>query len=232
MGAVDRIACFLVALAVTVGCAGKRVHLGNGRAPADGGCPEAQVGADEVLWIGDSWILMPGSQVTRVRELAWMAGTIGPDEEYVNVAAAGTFMSEIAEQYNTRQRGAIKVKVLLMDGGTWDTIWGNGSAASVTAAANAFNQHLAQVASDGTVEHIVYFLPPELPGIPGVAALRPHVQRACAESAVQCHFLDLQLLWNGHPEYTSPGGVFANETGARVLADAIWGVMQQHCIAQ
>src|SRR5262245_31302080 len=176
---------------------------------------------------------MPGSQLTRVRDLARAAAAIGPNEDYVNVAAPGTTMSAIANQYDTREMGATKVKVLLMDGGTWDTIQGNGSDASVTAAATAFNQFLAKVASDGTVEHVVYFLPPELSGIPGVAALRPLVQQACTPSVVPpCHFLDLQPLWANHPEYTAPGNVFASDAGAQVLANAIWAIMQQNCIAQ
>jgi hypothetical protein len=225
-------ACLLVALAALAGCHDKLINLGNDRAVPDGGCPHAQVSASEVLWIGDSWIFMPGSQLTRVRDLARATGAIGPNDDYVNVAAPGTTMSAIAGQYNTREMGATKVKVLLMDGGTWDTIQGNGSDASVTTAASAFNQFLAAVASDGTVQHIVYFLPPELSGIPGVAALRPLVQSACAQSTVPCHFLDLQPLWVNHPEYTAPNNVFASDAGAQVLADAIWGIMQQDCIAQ
>ena len=226
-------ACLLVALAATAGCNDKVIHLGNGRPATDGGCPHAQVSAAEVLWIGDSWIFMPGSQLTRVRDFARAARAIGPSDDYVNAAAPATTMSAIANQYGTREAGTTKVKVLLMDGGTWDTIQGNGSDASVTTAANAFSQFLAKVTSDGTVEHVVYFLPPELSGIPGVAALRPLVQQSCAQSvAPPCHFLDLQPLWAGHPEYTAPGDVFASDAGGQALADAIWAIMQQNCIAQ
>jgi hypothetical protein len=231
-GPVGGIACFLVALAATGGCHDELIHLGNGRQPADGGCPHAQVSASEVLWIGDSWVLMPGSQRTRVRDLARLANAIGPSEDYVNAAAPATTMSAIANQYNAREAGATKVKVLLMDGGTWDTIQGNGSDASVTTAWSAFTQFLAKVASDGTVADIVYFLPPELSGIPGVAALRPRVQQACTDSTVPCQFLDLQLVWAGHPEYTAPGDVFASDAGAQALADAMWGIMQANCVAQ
>jgi hypothetical protein len=232
-GLVGPIACLLVALAAAAGCNDKVVHLGDGR---DGGCVRGQVSANEVLWIGDSWILMPGSQRTRVRELARNADAIGDGEDYVNAAAPGTTMAAIAGQYTTRQMGATKVKVLLMDGGTWDTIVANMTGGSVASAAMAaaadFAQLLTQVASDGTVEHIIYFLVPELAGIPGVAILRPLVQQSCAGSSVACHFLDLQPLWAGHPEYTAPGDTFASEAGAMVLGDAIWGLMQEHCIAQ
>jgi hypothetical protein len=230
---VARTARFAVVLATVVaGCNGKVIHLGDGRGDGGGSCVRGQVNADEVLWIGDSWILMPGNQRTRVRDLARVAGALSQSEDYVNAAVAAATMADIANQYATREAGATKVKVLIMDGGTWDTIVGNGSQASVTAAANAFTQFLAQVAADGTVEHIVYFLMPELSGVPGVAALRPLVQQACAQSTVPCHFLDLQPLWVGHPEYTATGNVFASEAGAIVLADAIWDIMQDQCVAQ
>ena len=230
---VGHVARFAIALVVAVaGCDGKVNHLGDGRSDGGSPCTRGQVNADEVLWIGDSWILMPGSQRTRVRDLARAAGALGPSEDYVNAAVAAATMADIAGQYAAREAGATKVKVVLMDGGTWDTIVGNGSEPSVTSAANAFSQFLAQVAADGTVEHIIYFLMPELSGVPGVAALRPLVRQACAQSAVPCHFLDLQPLWVGHPEYTASGNVFANEAGAAVLADALWDIMQDQCVAQ
>jgi hypothetical protein len=232
VGHVARFAVVLATAAAIAGCDGKVIHLGDGLTDGGGSCPRGQVNADEVLWIGDSWILMPGSQRTRVQDLARAARALGASEEYVNAAVAGAAMADIARQYATREAGATKVKVLLMDGGTWDTIVGNGSEASVASAASAFSQFLAQVAADGTVGHIVYFLMPELSGVPGVAALRPFVQQACAQSTVPCHFLDLQMIWAGHPEYTAAGNVFPNEAGAMALGDAIWNIMRSECVAQ
>ena len=222
---------FLVAVAALPACGGKTIHLGNGR--TDGApCPHAQVAATEVLWIGDSWIFTPGGQQTRVRDLARAAGAIGPNDDYVFGAAAAATMAAIANQYATQEAGATKVKVLIMDGGTWDTIVANGSDASVTGAASAFGTFLTQVASDATVEHVIYCLPPELPGIPGVAALRPLVLQACMQSMVPCHFIDFQMPWDGHPEYTASNGIFPTDAGAKVVADKIWAVMQESCIAQ
>jgi hypothetical protein len=223
-----RIACILVALVAMAACEGKTIHLGAGR------CARAQVAANEVLWIGDSWVLVTGTQHTRVRDLARASNAIGPSDDYVIGAAPAATMAAIANQYSTQEAGPIKVKVVIMDGGTWDTLVGNGSDASVSGAASAFEQFLAQVASDGTVQHVVYFLTPELPGIPGVAALRPLVQQACTESTVRCHFIDLTPIWSGHSDYTvtTAGIPVPSEAGSEVIADAIWAVMQQHCIAQ
>ncbi|HMF42847.1 MAG TPA: hypothetical protein VKQ32_19380 [Polyangia bacterium] len=230
------IAVGLAVAAAIAGCGGKVIHLGDGN---DGGpCAHGQVSANQVLWIGDSWILVPGGQVTRVQDLARAAGAIGPNDTYVVGAAPAVLMSMIASQYDTQEAGATKVKVLIMDGGTWDTIQANnaGGAAAVpaaaTSAANAFSQLLTNVASDRTVQHIIYFLPPEIQTIPGVAELRPLVSQACQQSAVPCHFLDLDSLWTGHPEYTGAGAFLPTDAGAVVLGDAIWALMQQNCVAQ
>jgi hypothetical protein len=189
------------------------------------------VTASEVVWIGDTWIIIPGNQHTRVEELARAQGAIGTGDSYVVLAAPYASIDDIVAQYESRQAGATKVKALIMDGGTWDTIR-DDSPASVGRIVDTFEQFLGKIADDGTVEHVIYFLVPELPAIPGVAALRPGFRAACASSVVPCHFLDLQALWLEHPEYTASDGVQASEAGADVIATAIWELMRAQCIAQ
>jgi hypothetical protein len=221
----------LVEAAAGQGASGAGTGIGGG-----GDCVPEPVLAGEVLWIGDTWVLIPGTQHTRVRDLARAAGALGPNEDYVNRAAPATDMAAIAKQYQTQQGGATKVKVLLMDGGTWDPIAAQMMnapiAPAIDSAIDEFEQFLARTASDGTVKDIVYFLVPELPTHPGVAAMRPRLQQACAESLVPCHFLDLQPLWLGHPEYTAADGIQSSEAGARVIAESIWAIMQDNCIAR
>jgi len=226
-------AWLLLTVAALAACDGKAIHLGNGR--ADGGpCVHGQVSANEVLWIGDSWVLVTGTQHTRVRDVARAAGAIGATDDYVIGAMPAAPIAAVANQYATREAGATKVKVVVMDGGTWDTLIANGSDASVSSVDATFKQFLAQVATDGTVGHIIYFLTPEMPGIPGVAAVRPLLQQDCADSAVPCHFIDLTPIWSGHPEYTAndTGIPIPTDAGGNAMADAIWAVMQQACIAQ
>jgi hypothetical protein len=223
------------------------IQLGEGPIVADGStstsgtaldgagaaaCATGQVSASEVLWIGDSWVEIPGTQRTRVRDLAREAGAIGPNEDYVDRGVNGAVMTAIANQYTT-QESLTKVKVLIMDGGGFDLILGNGSSATIASVVAAFQQHLATVASDGTVQQIIYFLvPSELPATPSVATLGPKLQLLCVQSKVPCYFLDLGPIWMGHPEYTASDGVLASDAGAVALADAIWAMMQQNCIAQ
>ena len=249
---VVHIAATAVFLATLTGCGGKSLWLGTLPSVDDGGraeiggdgipsdaiadganCVRGQVKANEVLWIGDSWILVPTPTLdTRVRDLARTAGAIGPNEDYVSAAAAGAYMADIAKQYDDREVGATKVKVLLMDGGTWDTIMRGDSDAVISGVVSTFERHLAKVHDDGTVQHVVYFLCPELANITGVTVLRPSLQEACAASKVPCHFLNLQQVWDGHPEYTAGGDFFPSEAGANALAQAIWRTMQDNCIAQ
>lgn len=209
---------------------------GNGAEGGSGGTADACVrgvtAANEVLWIGDSWIEFPGTQLSRMRELARLAGTIGADESYETRAVAAAGITDIVGQYEAQQASGPPVKVLLMNGGTWDTIGGRGDDASVEHVVVTFDAFLAKVASDGSVEHIVYFLQPELPMIPGVAKLRPLLRDACGGSAVPCHFLDLEPIWQDHPDYTGPSQIQASEAGGEAIAEAIWDIMQEHCIAQ
>lgn len=197
-------------------------------------CQHGAVAANEVVWIGDGW-LTTGLQVTTVRDQARAIGAIGQNDDYVNLAANGATISTIASQYSAAASATAKPKVLIMDGGTVDTIQAGASDATVRNVTSAFSQLLARIAADGTVSHIIYIMVPELPAITGVTALRPPLQQACAQSAVPCHFIDLQPIWaegGGHPEYTASNGILPSTSGARAMAAAIWSTMQSSCIAQ
>lgn len=209
---------------------------GNPSTPpdADAGpeCTRDGYTPDQVVWIGDSWFTIPGIQKTRVEELARSGGALAEGESYENRAAAASDLAAIVQQYDASKAGN-PPRVLIMDGGTWDTIVSNGSPSTVARVIVDFNAFLERVAAEGLVEQIIYMLVPELPQIPGVAELRPGLMEACGNSAAPCHFLDLQPLWDGHPEYTSmPDGIQASALGATVIAEEIWSIMRRECIAQ
>ena len=99
--ALTRLAGLAVVFAA-VACSGKHIRLGDGATSPElggsggGNCPHAQVQASEVLWIGDSWVNIPGTQHTRVRDLARAAGAIGPNDDYVDLAVSATTLATIA----------------------------------------------------------------------------------------------------------------------------------------
>lgn len=243
-----------LALTASLGCGGRTIRLGgaasatdaavsdvstprNDAAPDGAACQRGQVRANEVLWIGDSWVGVPNNiQRKRVQELARAASVIAVDDEYVDRSASGTKLSQIVGQYRAQQSGPTKVKVLIMDGGTWDLFLSGGASSTITEVVSQFRAFMNEVTSDGTVQHVIYFLVPELAAVPGIANLRPGLEQACRitnPELVPCHFLDLQTIWENHSDYTDPASnIQASEAGAMAIAEAIWKIMQDNCIAQ
>lgn len=205
-----------------------------GGAGAD--CQHEPLQPNQVLWVGDSWVLRPGGQRSGVAERAQAAGLLAAGEDYANRSAAGASMAAIAKQYEDYETGTTPVKVLLMDGGTWDPLFASITGASVddaiTSSLAEFQRFLEQVAADGSVEDIVYFLVPPLTGTPGVDQMRGPLQSACGSSLVRCHFIDLKDTWTGHSDYMDASGVNPTTAGADAIADRIWTTMQNECVAQ
>lgn len=202
----------------------------DSEAPETADCPDDGIEPAEVLLIGDSWISLPGA---RVGELARTAGIIELDEDYVYRAAAGATIEMIVAQYdNYTSSTDADVKVVIMNGGAVDTYGVNASEESITHVAGTFEQFLDQLAEESDVEHVIYALYSEGSTIPGIVELRPLMGESCAKSVVPCHFLDLQPLWEDHPEYTSMDTINPSSTGSDAIAGAIWEVMQENCIAQ
>ena len=87
--------------------------------------------------------------------------------------------------------------------------------------------------TDGLQKIIISTRPPDIFGRTGaltIDALRQGMQTACAASVVPCYFLDLELTWEDN--YYDFPPVNPNYTGAAHIADEIWSIMQENCIAQ
>jgi hypothetical protein len=228
-------------VATTGGAVGTGV-FGTGGVNGTGGstvCPHQQVAASEVLWIGDSWLQMPNgpSAVPAVvRDLARGSETIGPTEAYADRSMSGQGIATIVSQYTRAPQG---FKVLLMDGGGLDLQRGTQTDAGTNSAIDTVNskfQELLGKAAVGGVQHIVFFLIPEVPGVPGIGpaltVLRPLLQQSCAASQVPCHFLDLQPLFAGRMSSLLSDLANPNADGAAIVGQAIWKLMEDDCIAQ
>jgi len=91
------------------------------------------------------------------------------------------------------------------------------------------------MAADG-VAHVVYaFYPDPVDATlrAKMDVLRPLLERACKNSALTCHFLDLRSAFaNRYDEYIQADGMNPTEAGSQASAQAIWAVMQKECIAQ
>lgn len=225
------------------GTAGASGSGGTGGGP----CQKGKVKANDVVLVGDSYFEIPNQEVNaELSRLARAAGTIGMNEMYRDRAISGTRLSgganPIPMQYANAQ-AASPIKVLIMDGGGNDILQANcgssccASCPGVKAAVDAAKTLVQKVATDGTVEQIIFFYYPYFPSFPALDApnmdyQRPLMKSICDESTVPCHFMDLRPVWEGHPEYTGNDNLHPSVTGARVLAGEIWAVMQDNCIAQ
>jgi hypothetical protein len=190
-----------------------------------------QLMGSDIETIGDSWIQITGDQVTQLEAHMQMAGVIPQGATFARHEASGTPLATIVASYNNNPKG----KILIMDGGGIDlftTPLGPDSSA-VQAVVTAFKNFLAKVKSDGQVQHIIYSLYPVIPSTQNLNAnMKPGFTAACQASAVDCHLVDLEPIFMGHPEYIGSDMTHPTATAAKLMGDAWWKTMQQYCIGQ
>lgn len=148
----------------------------------------------------------------------------------------------IPQQYaNARQ--ASPVKVVIMDGGGNDMLFGScsnpptSSCQAIQDVVNTADNLFDQMAVDG-VEYLIYTFYPDPVGNNSLKdkldVMRPLMRQEVEGSPVPTSlFLDLRTSWAGHyGEYALPDGIHPSTAGSRATADAIWALMQDNCIAQ
>ena len=208
-------------------------------------CVRGQVGANEVLFLGDTFIATSHQITVDVEDLAQKAGSLAANEQYrdnsslIDNSLALTTPG-IADQYAKGETDS-PVKVVIMNGGGADVLGGtcdNPPTANCPILVNAVaavGQLFSQMAQNG-VQHVVYFFYPDPVDATvqeKMDVLRPLVQGACASSPVPCHWLDLRPTFAGHyADYVLADGMNPTDVGSAATAAAIWTTMQQNCIAQ
>jgi hypothetical protein len=203
------------------------------------------VAANEVLFLGDTFIATSHQIPVDVQDLARQAGALAANHQFrdnSSITGCGLALATptIADQYGSGQ-SASPVKVVIMDGGGADVLGGTcsdpptASCPIMANAAAAAVQLLSQMAQDG-VQHVVYFFYPDPVDAAlqaKVDVLRPLIQSACESSPVPCHWLDLRPTFAGHnADYILADGRNPTDVGSAAAASAIWTTMQQNCIAQ
>lgn len=212
---------------------------GDGGAPT--ACVKGEIKASEVVFIGESFIAQTGAIPRLMAQHARDAGAIGRTESYRSFAVSGTQLAngQISSQY-ARAKAQSPVKVVLMDGGGNDLLFGgqckNGpnSCSKIITTLEAL---FAQMGADG-VKEVVYFFYPDPQGIgasikPAMDILRPQVQDLCASTTdVRCTWVDQRASWEGNYAKFTSDGIHPTEAGAAASAKQIWGAMTSRCIAQ
>ena len=205
---------------------------GIGSAGSTGGnsaCPHVQLKGTDICTIGDSWIQIPGNQVTTLEDHLRKAGVIGANDHFDRREVSGSTLSAIINTYNNKP---MNCKILVMDGGGIDLFTtAVGNAAAVAPVVQKFKDFLQKVHSDGYVEHIIYSLYPVIPSTPNLNTnMKPGYSEACAASAVDCHLVDLEPLFMG--QHIGGDRTHPDNAGGVIIGDAWWQAMQDNCIAQ
>lgn len=196
-----------------------------------GTCPHTTLQGNNILTIGDSWIQMPGSQVTHLLDKMIAAGSMAAGAKADRREVSGSTLSSIIGQFTSKSNA--NAKILIMDGGGIDLFSAplNPTSSQVTAVVNKFKDFLQTVKDDGNIEHIIYSLYPVIPTTPNLNGnMKAGFTEACQNSPVDCHLVDLEPLFKG--QHFAADRTHANETGAQIIADAWWKCMKENCIGQ
>lgn len=192
-------------------------------------CEQGALQGGEVVILGDSFYALSGEIKRNLDALAQAAGTPSP---YRSNAVSGATLARngIPGQFDRALQGG-PVKLVIMDGGGNDSIAG-----SCPACAGIVKDLFAHMAESG-VEDVLYTYYPDPGNPPGTGAFKPNldelrlaIREVCVmETALRCHFQDLRPYWeNGD----TVDGLHPTASGARHVADAIWGFMRKDCLAQ
>jgi lysophospholipase L1-like esterase len=222
---------------VSVGTSGA-----GGAIPAPGNCEKGVVKASEVVFIGESFIAQSGAIPRMTTQLARQAGAVGMNESYRSFAVSGTQLTTgaIPMQYANAKRES-PVRVVLMDGGGNDLLWGNrcqtGYDMACEAVVDVVDQLFKQLKTDG-VKAVVYFFYPDPMGIgaqikEAMDILRPEMRKLCDGSTdVRCVWVDQRESWEGNYEKFTSDGIHPTEAGSMASSQQIWKAMVDHCVAQ
>jgi hypothetical protein len=202
----------------------------SGGSGGDGGaCPHVQMKGTDICTIGDSWIQIPGNQVTTLEDHMHMAGVIPATDHFDRREVSGSTLSSIIGTYNNKP---MNCKILVMDGGGIDLFnTAAGDQAAIAPVVQKFRDFLQKVKTDGFVQHIIYSLYPVIPSTPNLNVnMKPGFSAACAASVVDCHLVDLEPLFQG--QHFGSDRTHPDNAGGVIIGDAWWKAMQNNCIAQ
>jgi lysophospholipase L1-like esterase len=222
-------------------------------------CKSSAVTPDQVVFIGDSFIAAPTSNIAPDLEMLWqMDGSPGYSTAPRYYQLVGTTMAQIAAQYDSAHSANPNIKVVIGDGGGNDVLVTDRSCLTQAPPANAMctttvknalataDTMITKMEADG-VEHLVLFFYPHertqglfqgtAPTInESLDYAEPLVRKVCEQHAI-CTFVSLREAAGDAPGsgFTDRGYINANDVhpspaGSQFFAGAIWDTMKQHCI--
>jgi hypothetical protein len=205
-------------------------------------CTKGQVAAEDVVLLGDQFMANDHDLTSELEMLARETGALAAAESYRDYSSplitpfGGA--TDLTSQYVAAVADGIP-RIVIMDVGGPNALGPcadppTADCPTLEQALNGARALWDQMADDG-VEAVVDFFYPD-PVDAGLKAkfeqLRPQLQAACEASPVPCHFIDLRTTFAGQSDYLEPAGILPTAMGSAATADAIFAVMQQHCLAQ
>ncbi|HVW24420.1 MAG TPA: SGNH/GDSL hydrolase family protein [Polyangiaceae bacterium] len=218
--------------------------------------PACLKNSSEVVFLGDSYVnydvAHPALQLL-VAQDAVKDGALMSGQAYRSYAVAGATMAAaslnmIPPQWPQAKAASADITTVIMDGGGNDVLINNpqckaaGSENDATCKMVVANTVMAvgNLIDDFQktgVGDLIYFFYPHAPV--GGADISDYALGILQNSAkvlstptFRMYVVDLVPLFDNHPEYYYIDGIHANATGEQVIADAIYQVMKDHCIAQ
>lgn len=226
---------------------------GAAGAPTTAYKPPCMKAPSEVVLVGDSYINYVENLAPRLQALAVEDGALMPGQEYRDHAVAGSSLatggfSKIPPQLDEALAEDPNIKFVVMDGGGNDVLLGDQSCLADGAdmvesctdvaelAVATAKTMLEKMRSSGVAE-VVQFFYPHVPygGKDLLDWSVPPYQEACMSlttDTFRCHFVDTRATFEGKPEFIASDDIHPSAAGADALAEQLWGVMKEHCIAQ
>jgi hypothetical protein len=210
----------------------------------------------QVVFLGDSYvnyILAHPELNGLVAGDAIKDGALMTGQNYRDYAVAGATMAApsgnmIPPQWPNATRADPDIKVVIMTGGGNDVLINHPECKAAGAQNNTGCQQvvadtvmtvgnlIADFQKAGVVD-LIYFFYPHVPAggsdIADYAMIRlNNSAKLLTTDKFRMQVLDLVPLFNGHPEYVGGDGIHANAQGEQVIADAIYKIMKDSCVAQ
>ncbi len=225
--------------------------------------PRCMQRPSQVVFFGDSYMTMyPDTTVSpMVAALAQADGALGPGQAYRDYSFPGTSMGtgEIPGQATRALQEDPDIILVAMSGGGNDVLIGARQCLEPGSSSDPGCQGVIQNAiskAEGMfdalvaagVPDIIYFFYPHIPPTALLTGTAPNeildyayplVREHCegAEQryggAIQCHFIDLRLLFGDTYQYVNPiEGIHPTPAGAQMIANEIYGIMKASCLGQ
>ncbi len=223
-------------------------------------CAASAVTPDQVIFIGDSFIAEPTSDIAPDLESLWQkAGSPGYSATPRYYQFVGTDMKQISAQYDSAHSANPNIKVVVGNGGGNDVLVDDRSCltqappanttctATVAGALSIADTMIGRMESDG-VEHFLMFFYPHEPTqglFQGTAPAindsldyaEPLVRGVCEKHSI-CTFVSFRAAMGEVPGdgyidpngYIKPKDVHPSTAGSQFFAATVWQAMKNACI--